>query len=233
MGLICTPWTTHANNAHALFICATRLIHSDLHVPCLPPPLSKTHSYTHTHIILPRTPFFAATLKTKSVYVSERRGGWGVCDNAQHPQQRVFKNIFIFKALLILRGALFVLCRALLVLCRAPFIWCRIFNYLLLWRALLILRRVIPDMNHSCVWHDLVIRDMTHSHETWLNHLRHDSFTGDMPHSYVWHDSVVRDMTHSQETWLSHIRLFILRRALFVLCRGLLPYGAGTLIILW
>jgi len=34
--------------------------------------------------------------------------------------------------------------------------------------------------------------DMTHSYETWLMHMRHDSF--------IW------DMTHLYETWLTHMR---------------------------
>jgi len=36
--------------------------------------------------------------------------------------------------------------------------------------------------------------DMTHTYETWLILVRHDS--------YIWHDSYLWDMTHARETWL-------------------------------
>ena len=43
------------------------------------------------------------------------------------------------------------------------------------------------------VWHDSLTRDVTHSHETWLIHLRHYSF--------------IRDVTSSYVTWLVHMWL--------------------------
>jgi len=57
---------------------------------------------------------------------------------------------------------------------------------------------VLWDMTHSCVtcarWRsyaDVSLWDTTHSYETRLIHMRHDSF--------IW------DMTHSYETWLIHM----------------------------
>jgi len=60
--------------------------------------------------------------------------------------------------------------------------------------------------------HESFISDKTHSYETWLIHMRHDSFIWDMTHSYeTWlihirHESFISDKTHSYETWLIHMR---------------------------
>ena len=68
------------------------------------------------------------------------------------------------------------------------------------------------------------MRTMTHACETWLIHVRYDSFTWDMTHLYetwykwvmshvnewktwpihVRHDSCMWSMTHVHETWLIH-----------------------------